>query len=343
MKIKVGDIDAVVRRPDSKAVIYLCYGPDSGRVRIVSRQIIRSACNGTVDPFQLVTLESQLLGQRPARLLEEATSTPLTGGRRIVRVRGCGDEVVSACRNALQGLQSFAADCGVLIMLESGDLSPRSTLRQAVERATSIAYTLPCYRDEADTIERLIRQRLQAAGIELERAACDALLAVLGNDRQETLNSINRLILYLGHDSERLTLEDVESCLFVESVSSSDQVIDAVMSRDVSSLERAFRNGSGQIQPIAILRGMAEHIMRLISVRENHDSGMNIRSAMQALRPPIFFRRSEIFRKQAESWTADQLWEALLVAWHWEQHIKLAQDDAQALCFRACRAVYATR
>src|SRR6202022_1206106 len=81
------DIDTFLARPDSGRPIILLYGPDAGLVRERAEALLASAVDDPNDPFSLVRLDGDELSAEPSRLVDEAMTVPLFGGRRAIRVR----------------------------------------------------------------------------------------------------------------------------------------------------------------------------------------------------------------------------------------------------------------
>ena len=89
-----------------------------------SEALIRSAVDDPKDPFQLARLEGDELVGEPTRLVEEANTIPLFGGRRAVWVQG-GSRNFAPAVEAL--IAAAAPDCRVVI--EAGDLKRNAPLR----------------------------------------------------------------------------------------------------------------------------------------------------------------------------------------------------------------------
>src|SRR5437588_5237062 len=81
------DIDAFLKQPDPDRPIILLYGPDAGLVRERADALTASAVDNLNDPFSLVRLDGDDLAAEPSRLVEEAMTVPLFGGRRAIRVK----------------------------------------------------------------------------------------------------------------------------------------------------------------------------------------------------------------------------------------------------------------
>src|SRR6516165_6273863 len=91
MRLAPSRIAAFLQRPDPEIRAVLLYGPDEGLVRERAAAVARSVCPDLKDPFRVAELTAAVLAADPARLADEAAQLSLTGGRRVVRVRGAGD------------------------------------------------------------------------------------------------------------------------------------------------------------------------------------------------------------------------------------------------------------
>src|SRR5215831_7686865 len=85
--LKGGEIDAFVARPDAARPAVLVFGPDLGLVRERVDAIIRASVDDPRDPFALVRLDGDELAADPVRLVDEAQTVPLFGGRRAIHLR----------------------------------------------------------------------------------------------------------------------------------------------------------------------------------------------------------------------------------------------------------------
>src|SRR5215468_332231 len=140
--LKAGEIDAFLARPDPGRPITLIFGPDTGLVRERADIIIRKAVDDPQDPFTLARLEGDQLAEEPGRLVEEAHTVPLFGGRRAVWIRAGSRNFVAAVEALIAAPPT--SDCRIVI--EAGDLKRSAPLRTMCERAPKVA-AIPCYSD----------------------------------------------------------------------------------------------------------------------------------------------------------------------------------------------------
>src|ERR1700719_5360055 len=105
--IKNQDVEKFLARP-----VVLVYGPDAGLVSERVNALIKSSVDDVNDPFSLVRLEAEDLSANPARLVEEAQTIPLFGGRRAVWAKA-GSRNIAPSVEAVLALPS--SECRVVI------------------------------------------------------------------------------------------------------------------------------------------------------------------------------------------------------------------------------------
>src|ERR1700712_4009804 len=153
------DIDVFLKAPDPARPVILLYGPDAGLVRERADALMASAVDDPADPFSLVRLDGDELAAEPSRLVEEAMTIPMFGGRRAIRVRAGSRSFASAIDTLAD---SPLKDCRIVI--EAGELRPESPLRKACERAKA-AVAIGCYPDDASQLGRLIDTELKVSNL----------------------------------------------------------------------------------------------------------------------------------------------------------------------------------
>src|SRR5258705_10260823 len=149
--LKTGEMEAFVARPDPRRPIALVCGADAGRVRGRVERVVKAAVDAPADPFGLARLDGDALADEPSRLVEEAHTFPLFGGRRAVWVKAGGRNFTAAVEALLAAPP--AADCRVGI--EAGDLKRNPPLRAMCENS-AVAAAPACYADGERQITRLI-------------------------------------------------------------------------------------------------------------------------------------------------------------------------------------------
>lgn len=310
MKLSGRQIGSFLSAPDPAVRAVLLYGPDGGLVRERADQLVRAVAGDLGDPFRVAELPPGEVESDPGRLFDEAAAIAMTGGRRAVRLRGLGDALAEVLERFLDDPPGDA-----LVVLEAGELPPRSRLRKLVEGADRGA-ALACYRDEARDLAALIDDMAGGAGYRVSREARDYLCANLGGDRLLTRRELEKLLLYMGPidsaTSGEIGLADAQACVGDTAERDLDDMAFALgegnLSETERSLSRAFQEGASWV---SLLRAAARHLQRLHQVAGAVRGGGRADSAITALRPPVFWKQRERFQRQAASWSTAQLSAAL--------------------------------
>ncbi|MEA2831586.1 MAG: polymerase subunit delta [Bradyrhizobium sp.] len=227
------EIETFLARPDAGRPIILLYGPDAGLVRERAEALLASAVDDPNDPFSLVRLDGDELSAEPSRLVDEAMTVPLFGGRRAIRVR-------AGSRSFASGIDTLAdsplKDCRIVI--EAGELRPESPLRKACERAKT-AVAIGCYPDGERDLVKLIDDELRASNLRIAPDARATLMGLLGGDRQASRNELKKLTLY-AHGTREVTLDDVMAVVADASELKIDPIVDGAFAGNSAAVESEF-------------------------------------------------------------------------------------------------------
>lgn len=335
MKVAPRDLPRFFRSAEESVGAVLFYGPDQGLVRERAVELVARLAGDVRDPFRVAELTPAQLKEDPGRLADEAAALSLTGGRRVLRLREVGDGLTQALGELLEETTPAA-----FLVLEAGELGPRSSLRVLFERLPRAA-AIPCYLDDEEALQQVIADWLKTHRLTVDRDAIDFLLARLGGDRGITRQELEKLALYLGPAetagrspapaARRLTLADAEAVVGDSSALTLDDLALSLADGDSTALDRAYRRALEEgSDAIAILRAAARHLLRLHQVASAEDS----RAAIKALRPPVFFKLEQRFLTQLRLWPASRLAEALDRLIQAEARIKTNAQPRDAIAER---------
>lgn len=177
--LKAGEVERFVAAPPADVPLVLVFGPDAGLVSERAAMLAAAASGGVDDPFSLVKLDGGDVASDPVRLIDEAMTVPLFGGRRVVWVRdGAGRNLSPAVEPLLGQIDPTNA----FVVIEAGDLKKGTGLRKKIEGDRQ-AVAIACYADAERDLDRMIDQEVNGAGLSISREARQALLGLLGADR----------------------------------------------------------------------------------------------------------------------------------------------------------------
>lgn len=330
MKVTASKAEGFIKSPPKGVRCILLYGPDQGLVFERSKALVHHFLDDPNDPFNLVILQAGDVKADPARIADEAAALSLTGGQRVIRIQDAGDSLSTALKGYLGDPMGEA-----IIILEGGDLGPRSSLRKLFEGDKTLAAALPCYGDEGRNLSDVIRETLNQHGLNTDRDAMGYLLTHLGSDRQVSRGELEKLALYMGSE-QTVTLDHAKACIGDSGAFSLDMVTMTCASGDLKSLEsalmRCFDEGN---QPIMILRMLARHFHRLHLVKGLVQQGLTLDDAMRKLRPPVIFKQVAAFKAQVQTWDLSRLATALDILNEAEAACKTSGYPPETICSRA--------
>ncbi|MCO6391031.1 DNA polymerase III subunit delta [Aliihoeflea aestuarii] len=304
---KAHEVDGWLIRPQTAFPIVLVYGPDRGLVSERANQFALQSGFKANDPFSTVRLDASELEADPGRLFDEAHTVAMFADRRLIWVRGAGAQ--KALGTALKDLCAQPPETTV-ILIEGGDLKKGSPIRAAVESG-SAGMALPCYADQARTIESIIDDVLGRDGLAISPEARQALKASLGGDRLATRGEIEKLSLY-ARDLGRIELAHVTEIVGDVSAKSLDDATDAILVGDVAAFDGAY---AGWIKagnaPFQLLSAVMRQFQQLELLRSAVDNGASASAAVASSRPPVFFSRRNTVENAVRRWNARALSRAL--------------------------------
>lgn len=335
MKIDARQAEAFLKKPDPKIRAVVIYGNDDGLIAERAAQLAKSVCEDLKDPFRVVDIAGDALKADPARLADEFSAMSLMGGRRVIRVRPAGDE----CATALENL--VAATAGdALIVIEGGNLSPRSSLRTLAETEACLA-ALACYMDSEQVLEGLVETAARAEGLSVDPDAMEWIVDRLGGDRGQTRSEVDKLLLYKTDDSDRtIRITDAKAVMGDTSAVGIDDVIAATFDGDRTNLDhaldRVFAEGG---HPVQLVRAIQRYADQLSVVSANAKSG-NFESAMFKARGlPRFGPARQRFERHLRVWPLPRLNEVLRVVLEAEQQCKTTDMPDETVARRLCLAL----
>lgn len=328
MKLAAAGVAAFLRDPGPCRVVLL-YGDDAGMIRDRAVALVRSVAGALDDPFLVVELARDEI----ARLPDEAASLPLTGGRRVVRVRDATDAAVAQIRTVLK------SKAPGFVVLEGAGLGTRSRLRTELEAAPD-GVAIGCYPEEGHALEATIRDTLKQSGVAIEPDALSWLSGQLGADRAATRAELEKLALYSGPGG-RVDLDAAMACTGDLSGLSLDDALFAATIGDVATTDRALELAIAEgAAPVQVLRAGIMHLQRLQRARMAMDErGMSAADASKAMRPPLFYRRVATFNRALVLWSGPAISAAINGFAEAERGCKRTGWPDQTLCRNAVLVV----
>ncbi|MCB1783585.1 MAG: DNA polymerase III subunit delta [Alphaproteobacteria bacterium] len=338
MKLNYRQIESFVKTPDKAARVILVYGPDAGlageRVKTMGKTVVADLS----DPFNAVTLTTDKLTEDPALLADEAGAISMMGGDRLILIKDATDKLTVLLKTYLENPSNHA-----LVLLQAGELGPRSTLRILCEKAKNAA-AVPCYVEDERDLSRYIRETLQAENIGIDRDAVQWLAANISGDRGKVRSELEKLIVYKGAEKTPISINDVTQACGAAGAQDFDNLVYAVAGRNTAEALNAYTTLIAEgVNFVTILRTLQNHFRRLYLVKSRIAGGEDEDQALGKLTPPIFFKIMPAFKAQTRSWSLPALEQTLARLTTLEAQCKQTGMPVETLCAQAILSISATR
>jgi DNA polymerase-3 subunit delta len=325
--LKGADIDRFIRSPDPRYAILLVYGPDAGLVHERCRTLARGKVENPDDPFQLIRMDGDDIGNDSSRIVDEANTLGLFGGKRAIWLRIGSRHILSA----LEPLWSEKPENPLII--EAGDLPAKHALRAQAEKS-AFAMALPCYADEGRSLPLLIEEILGEHGLKASAEAKAMMAGFLGADRLLSRSEIEKLALF-ARGKPLITAEDVEEIMADASALATDRLIDAVFEGDSTGADVALFRSLKEGQDASVLLGaLLRHAVTLSKSRIGLDRGQTMQDVERQAR--IFFKRSSSFQRQLSLWSLAALENAIATLGEAQMACRKNAALDESLISRAC-------
>ena len=305
MKLSSRAAEGYFAEPDRNKAGLLIFGGDAMRVAMRRQQVLSALLGkGAEEEMRLTRLAGADLRRDPAALLDAVKARGFFDGPRAVFVEDAGEQAVPAVEAALADW----ADGDAQIIVTAGSLKASSKLRKLFEGADHV-YAVGIYDDPPSRAE--IERLLSRAGLRDIAAEAQAVLSALASDLGpgDFAQLAEKLALYKGGDPTPLSPEDVEACAPRSTDAALDDILHVVAEAKSGDIAPLMRRLTAQgMQAVTLCIGATRHFRTLYTIAS--DPG-GPGAGIGKLRPPVYGPRRDRLVRQAQSWGAARLEQAL--------------------------------
>lgn len=266
----------------------LIYGPDAGQVDEYCDKAIEIL---QIEKDNLFSVDADEFRDKQDFIFAEGCTPSMFGGQKMIIIANAGDSMAKQ----ISDLVFHPGLCATVIVC-AGELRAGGGLRAMFENTDNVA-ALPCYTDDARTLEGLIRETLSAStGInQITPDAMDYMTSHLGGDRGITRGFLNKIALYVG-DKAVVELDDVEKCLPDTSASDIDDYLYSLTAgyvpQTMTALDRLMYDN---IEPNMLIRMLDSHFKKLLT------------AVVDGQLPRLFWKVSDKFNRAVKIWTEPEI------------------------------------
>ncbi len=348
MKLAGARARSWLNAPPANCPGVLLFGPDAGLCAERAEAVAKKFSPNPDDPFSTTVLSADDLTGDPARLADEMVAQSLLGDARLIRLRLSHERGAASIAKTIKALDARPQTCAAKLIVEAGDMTPRSAIRKAFEGAKHFA-AIACYADSQADIANMVHQTLGDLSISIAPDALDAFVPLLEGDRRMARSEIEKLALYKGYGQEegaKVTLADIKVLAAGAGAAGLDDIVFDAMAGNAITMDASLQRAlAGKTNPHSVLAALQRHSVRLHQASALMAAGNSMDEAMRNLRPPVFVMRKTAFGTALRIWPEAALARAVAQSLECEKNMKTTGAPAEALLGRLLIALssYAAR
>ncbi|WP_265528192.1 DNA polymerase III subunit delta [Sphingomicrobium marinum] len=284
---------------DPNVRFYLFYGPDEAGSRSLADQLLQKLA------AEKSSVEGAVLKSDPARLADDAAAISMFGGKQLIWIEPCGDEITDAVLALLEAPKGEH-----LVVAVAGGLRRNGRLLKAVE---SHPETLvhASYEPEDRALDDLIETMAAAENLRPDPGVTTRIACTTGSNRAIAAQELAKYALYLDASPERPASLSHEAVDAIGAVLAEDRFFalgDAAMAGDIEALETGLaavsENGS---EAVTVIRAMQRRIMQIAPMAARVAAGENASGVMTSMGKSLFWKDKPLVQKLLHRWPADRL------------------------------------
>lgn len=316
MIFKPVQIEKYLKKPDDVIKCFLVYGSNEGLQAEYVRNLTKAISPDVYDPFQVVYMNCSDVLSDAGALAAEYSSQSLMGGRRVIVIKDADNNLTKPLKALLENSNS-----DTLIIVSSASLNKKSSLVALGESREDMG-VIACYEDRDEDIFSTVKSKMAEGGYAIGNEALQLLCSRLSNDRKTNLGEIEKLATYLG-DKKTVSNDDILNVIADTSSSSSEDVCYFAAGGNPDKAQKAFQKMVNEgNEPISIVRTMAYHFNKILTVLSHMENGDQPDRAVGKLLPRIMFFRENSFKRQVGAWNKANTLNALELLYKCERDCK---------------------
>lgn len=279
--------------------LFLLHGPDEAGAADYAARLGRALGADA----EKVAIEGSSLKSDPGRIVDEARSLALFGGRRWILVSGAGED-------ALEAAQLLIAEPHVehpVVLLAPGVRTKGKLVEFAIAQPAAMSFA--CYVPDGANAERMVAAIAREHGLRPTQGAARRLMSASNGDRAVIAREIEKLALYLDAAADRprdLDTDTLDALGAELGDAQMSDVVDAALEgrvRDIARELARFAESGGAAIPL--LRQIVRKLMTLAAMRGEVDGGAEVTATVKKRR--LHFREEGSMIRLLQRWRAGEI------------------------------------
>ena len=280
--------------------LHLIYGNNEGiKEDIINNKYLKDF-NGEVLKYE----EQELLNSKD-EFISSLLTRSLFETNKLIIVSRCSDKLSNLLAEILENEITETK-----IIIKSSNLEKKSKLRNLFEKEKKAVCT-PVYEDDSRSLNSVINIFLREQNFNLSQEIKNILIERSKGDRINLKNELIKL-KNLSISKNKLSTEDVLKLSNLAENYSVFELSDNYLAKNSKKVSNILNeNNYSSEDCILIIRTILNKSKRLLKIRTEIDNNSNIDQVISSFKPPIFWKEKDIIKKQAQSWSTDQVKEII--------------------------------
>ena len=280
--------------------LHLIYGNNEGiKEDIINNKYLKDF-SGEVLKYE----EQELLNIKD-EFISSLSTKSLFETHKLIIVSRCSDKLTNLLAEILENEITETK-----IIIKSSNLEKKSKLRNLFEKEKKAVCT-PVYEDDSRSLNSVINIFLREQNFNLSQEIKNILIERSKGDRINLKNELIKL-KNLSISKNKLSTEDVLKLSNLAENYSVFELSDNYLAKNSKKVSNILNeNNYSSEDCILIIRTILNKSKRLLKIRTEIDNNSNIDQVISSFKPPIFWKEKDIIKKQAQSWSTDQVKEII--------------------------------
>ena len=280
--------------------IHLIYGNNEGLKEDILNNYYLKNFNGDLLKYD----EQDVLGNKD-EFISNLLTKSLFESKKIIIISRATEKLYDLIVDILEREISE-----IKIIIKSKNLEKKSKLRSIFEKEKRLICT-PVYEDDTKSLSYVIQNFLRENQLNLSQEIKNILIERSGGDRINLKNELSKL-KNLSISRKKLNIEDVLNLSNLAENYSVFELGDNYLTKNSKKVSTILNeNNYSDEDCILIIRTILNKSKRLLKIRNEIDNNTNIDQVLSGFKPPIFWKEKDIVKKQAQSWTTEEIKEII--------------------------------
>ena len=280
--------------------IHLLYGNNEGIKQDIINNIYTKNFKGEVLKYD----EQDILNNKD-EFISSLLNKSLFETEKLIIISRCTDKLTTIVDEVLE-IKEIEAK----IIIKSSNLEKKSKLRNLFEKEKKVICT-PVYEDDSLSLNFIINNFLKDYKLSLSQEIKNILIERSNGDRINLKNELSKL-KNLSISKKKISVEDVLKLSNLAENYSVFELSDNYLAKNSKKVSNILNeNNYSSEDCILIVRTILNKSKRLLKIRNEMDNNKNIDQVISTIKPPIFWKEKAIVKKQAETWSTDEVKEII--------------------------------